>query len=42
MKRIKDQIDSKTFNDNRRSYLLENINKCEETLNIKRKLRKEA
>lgn len=42
MKRIKGQIDSKTFNDNRRSYLLENINKCEETLNIKRKLRKEA
>src|SRR5574344_1894867 len=39
---IKGQIDSKTFNDNRRSYLLENINKCEETLNIKRKLRKEA
>lgn len=42
MKRIKGKIDSKTFNDNRRSYLLENINKCEETLNIKRKLRKEA
>lgn len=29
IKRIKGQIDSKTYNDNRRDYLLETINKCE-------------
>ena len=42
IERIKSEIDNGGFLENRKKFLEENINKCEEFANIRRKLRKEA
>lgn len=42
IKRIKGQIESDEFTNNRKDFIVENINKSEEILLVKRRLRKEA
>ena len=42
IERIKSEIDNSGFLEKRKQFIEENINKCEEQVNIKRKLRKNA
>ena len=42
IERIKSEIDNSGYLERRKQFLNENINKCEEQIDIKRKLRKEA